>query len=87
MDGGVVTLSFFYAVLAGVGLITYLIGVISGLVIDLKVRKRNRRAFDAGGRERGSMLDRPEKTMTKCGQVYCRDDRSFLNEQDLIKNK
>jgi len=73
-----------FGFLLAAALLFFLLGTLFGLVLDLKVRKRNRRMFDAGGFERMSMLDRPEKTGTKCGQPLCRLDPKmsvFFKEQ------
>jgi hypothetical protein len=63
---------------AASGFICSLIGVLIGLIMDLKIRHKNRRLYDAGGGDRASMLEDPQKTKTKCGQPYCRADQEFI---------
>lgn len=80
MLGATVSIEVFWSVLISSGFILLVVGFLLGLVFDIRIRKRNRRSYEVGGKDREAMLDRPEKTGTKCGLPHCRHDKNFVDE-------
>jgi hypothetical protein len=52
-----------------VGFVLFFVGFLVGLNYDSRARRKNRKVYDSGNLE--IMLEKPEKTKTKCGFPFC----------------